>query len=859
MGCADVASERIGRIRSRYLGGLPVISIDRAKFYTESWRATEAGGLPAGVRVALAMKNVYENMRMNVDSDDHIAGTWTENFSGIPIDIERGLFNGVLEIELEKKDMLLFQLKSGIKMASFMLRKYDPATLYKNVRRATASGVAMPAMGLETISERRVNPCRIREKDKAVLQRDLLPYWKGKTVADMLVRDLTRAKVMDREVREFTESLSAPPSRPDTIISYAAAIGTWQGHLILDHDTPLKKGLHAMRQDILDCMENCQAEDQERMDFLRSAETAIDGVIIYARRLDEKIRNELSSVSDAAQRKTLGQMLSVCEKVPLFPAESFREAVQSYWTVKTAVELAVPFNVHAPGRLDQYLFEYYERDIASGAITREDARELLEELFLKIMSHNMRPNSNFSGEFSQRYEGSEPVTLGGVARDGKDAVNELTYVMLEAAERSCASLNFVVRINAVSPEMLLETVAGMHYRGVSSVSIMNDEVSIRAMEKRGFTSEDARDYAITGCVDMVAPGKTGGESFSAVLLCRVLDATLRNGDTRTLLGDLKGVGLKTGNPERFKTFEQFINAYIAQAAHMMKKIAGATHVRDALYAEYMPSPHISAFMKGCVENGKDVTRGGAMYNIEGILFMSSIANVVDSLYVIKKLIFDGRRFNFSQLMAAVDDDFKGHERILDAINSLEGKWGNGDPESDAIAREVTTRLFEETYKYETYKGGIFAPFINSMTAHTFDGRISMATPDGRRAGRPYASSCNPYNVERRGLTGVLRSVAALDFEHVLGCAVNVRLHPSSIGKTSEAREKWLSLIRTYFALGGEQLQPTVVSTKTLRAAQMNPSDYGNVIVKVGGYSAYFVDLGREIQNEIISRTEHSVS
>jgi formate C-acetyltransferase len=190
--------------------------------------------------------------------------------------------------------------------------------------------------------------------------------------------------------------------------------------------------------------------------------------------------------------------------------------------------------------------------------------------------------------------------------------------------------------------------------------------------------------------------------------------------------------------------------------------------------------------------------------------------------------------------------------------NVEGKWGNGNPESDNLAREITSRMFKETYKYKTYKGGFVAPFINSMTTHTYEGRISIATPDGRFAGRPFAASCNPYNVEKHGPTGVLRSVSALEYEHVMGCAVNIRMHPSGIGTSEEGKKKWISLIKTYFSLGGEQLQPTVVSKEVLRAAQKNPDNYKNVIVKVGGYSAYFVDLGKEIQDEIISRTEHKM-
>jgi pyruvate-formate lyase len=851
----DYASDRIKLFRRRYLEEMPVISIERARYYTENWRQMEGDGLPLGVRVALAMRHVYEHMAHYVDPDDRIAGTWTEHFLGIPIDIERGLFNGVFEVELKKRSMFWHGLKSGLGFAAYKTRREGVLALYRTLEHSKKIGAAMPALGTDTMDRRKVNPYRIADPDRDILLRELLPYWKGKTIADRLKQCFRESDIYEGEFGDFIQAVPRGTASNDAVISTGAALGVWQGHLVLDHVTPIQKGLLAMRADVAAAVAGTAVPEERH--FLESVDIALEGVAIYARRLAEKLEAESRNASDPERKATLAQMSALARKVPLYPAESFREAVQSYWTVKTAVELAIPFNVHAPGRLDQVFYPYYRADIERGRITRDEARELLEELFLKVMSHNLRPYSNASSAFSQRYEGSEPVTLGGLTEDGEDATNDLTYVMLEAADRSKASLNFAVRIHERSPDALLMAIAALHYHGVSSVSLMNDAVCMRALQKRGFTERDARNYAITGCVDACAPGKTGGEGFSSLLLCRTLDMALRNGDSQTLLGLIKDVGLKTGDPDTFATFDQFLDAFLQQGRFMLRKIVEASTMRDRLYAEHLPAPFISAFMQGCLQSKRDVTRGGAVYDCEGILFMTSIANTVDSLYVIKKLIFERKAFTFAELLAAIDNNFSnGHGRIHKAIVQLEGKWGNGNPESDELARRVTSALFEETYRYETYKGGFYAPFINSMTTHTYDGRISIATPDGRLAGKPFAASCNPYNVEAHGPTGVLRSVAALDFEHVLGSAVNIRMHPSGIGQSEEARRKWIALWRTYFDLGGEQLQPTVVSTEVLRAAQRDPESYRNVIVKVGGYSAYFVDLGREIQDEIISRTEH---
>jgi len=581
--------------------------------------------------------------------------------------------------------------------------------------------------------------------------------------------------------------------------------------------------------------------------------------LTYARRLAEKVKEELNKTSNGERKKVLSEMYETCKRIPNSPPTTFRKAVQTFWIVKNTVDLAIPFNVHGPGRLDQLLYPFYYSDIKKGLITREEARELLEELVLNIMSHNIRPYSNAVSDFSQRFEGSEPVTIGGLNEEGEDATNDLTYLILEAADRSKASLNFAVRFHDKTPEELYMKVAELQSNGYSSLSVLNDNICIEALKKRGIKERDANAFSITGCVDMCSPGKTGGIGFSALLLCRTLDMTLRNGNCLTIGGLVKDVGLKTGDPDNFKTFNDFLDALYRQSDFVLKQIVKATEIRDRLFAKYFPAPFISAFMQGCFKRKTDVTKGGAFYNAEGILLMNSIANLVDSLFTIKKLIFEQKKFTFKELLEATDHNFMNKYRhIRKLIMDLEGKWGNGNAECDKLALEVTKHIFEETYKYKTYKGGVFAPFIISMTSHTYDGRIGFATADGRLAGKPFAASCNPYNVEKNGPTGVMRSVAALDFQQVCGCAVNIRMHPSGLGKTEEARKKWIALLKTYFTLGGQQLQPTVVSTEVLKAAQENPEPYRNIVVKVGGYSAYFTDLGKEIQDEVISRTEHRV-
>jgi len=848
--------DRISRMRERYQKGPAYLSIARAKYFTESWKQTEQRGIPLPVRVALAMKNVYENMTHYLDPDDRIAGYWTEFFLGVPIDIERGVFNQVLEVELDKKSLVYFRISSLLKSLAYLLGQGALLDFWKNQKIMRSAGSSPLNLGFDTMPERKINPYQIDPEDKTILRKELLPYWKGRTIVDRLEKALLDQGLYSKNMHKLVLALPANTSRQVLMVSTAATIASYQGHVILDYERVLKKGLTGIRAEVEEQRNGNGSLPVEERDFLDSLLISLEGVGIFSQRLAQRIEQEIKQERDPGRKAELEVMHDNCIKVPLEPAETFAQAVQSIWTVKTAVELAHPVNLHCFGRLDQILFPYYQKDLALGRITREQARELLEELLLKVMSQNIRPESNILANFYHRYLGSTPVTLGGLTPEGKDGTNELTYLFLEAASRSKAITNISIRVHPGTPDALLHKLAEELHNGTSSYALFNDQVNIQAMKNRGFAEADARDYAVMGCVEMTCPGKTGSMSANALLLSRLLDLTLRNGDSRLLAAFIRDEGLKTGDPDSFGSFDELLAALQKQGKHLIKKIVDASNLRDRLFAELMPAPYISAFIDGCLEKKKDVTRGGGKYDLSGISMINSIANLTDSLYVLKKLVFEQKKYTVKELLEAVDHNFIGHEQLYREIKNLAGKWGNGNPETDLLARSVMQALFQETYNHRSFKGGPFVVYVISMTTHTIDGRLSIASPDGRKAATPYAASCNPYNVERAGVTAVLRSVAALPFQHVMGCAVNVKFHPSGIGENQEARAKWVSLIKTYFQLGGAQLQPTVASAEMLKCAQKDPDSYRDLIVKVGGYSTYFVDLGREIQEEVIARTEH---
>ena len=849
-------SLRIARIQQRYQSGPARISVERARLYTVGWRETEGQGLPPTIRVATAMKRVYQGMTHHLDTDDRIAGHWTENFLGVPVDIERGVFNLVFEKELTLSSLARARARSAVGGLSYMLRRGGLMEFLRNQRVARSAGASPLNMSLQTMSDRRINPYQIDDDDRRELVGELLPWWRGRTLVDRLEEKLAGSDLYSQDMHEFVIALPGNTSRQVMLLSTCATISTIQGHVILDHRGVLEKGLTGMRAEVAEKLAAERDETGPTAVFLRSIELSLEGIEIFCHRLAERIEGELSRTTTRTRREPLERLLETCRRVPLRPARTFTEAVQALWTVKTAVELAHPVNLHCFGRLDQILAPYYRADLAAGRLEPAQARELLEELLLKVMSQNVRPESNLLANFYHRFLGSAPVTVGGLRPDGTDGTNEVTHLIVQAAFRSRAVTNISVRVNSQTPDALLQEVGSLLKQGASCFSLFNDEVNIEAMRRRGFAEADARDYAIMGCVEAISPGRTGAMSAGALLLSRLLDLTLRNGDSAMMAGTIRREGLPTGTADSFASFDDLLAAFCRQAAWFIEKLVAGSNVKDRLYEEHLPAPHISSFIEGCLENGRDVTAGGARYDLSGISMINSIANLVDSLVVIKRLVYEEGELTLAELLEAVDRNFEGREELLARIRRLQGKWGNGDPETDRLARQVMQGLLDETHRHRNHRGGPFVVYVISMITHTLDGRLSVAGPDGRAAASPFAASCNPYNVERAGVTAALRSVAALPFEEIMGCAVNVRLHPTALGETAETMAKWVSLVRTYFKLGGSQLQPTVVSTETLRAAQRDPDRHRELMVKVGGYSTYFVDLGPEIQEEVIARTEH---
>ena len=849
-------SARLNNLRRRYQETITSVSIERAQYYTDMWKKTEGKNLSIHERTATCMKHVLSNITVFLDPDDQIAGNWTEYFLGIPIDIEKGMYNSTFEYELKTSTLIRTQVRSAFGLLLFTVKNRRIVHFIRNMYKCRTAGVKLPNLGLATIDKRKINPYRLAEKDKKTLLRKLLPFWKGKSLIDTIVEKLDENGAFAGETKPCIHSIPSSFTGGYAILSPNTILATVQGNVVIDNTTYLKKGIAAMKEEVLDRISQGKLKT-EQSGFLHSLVITYDSILVFTRRLAGITEEKLTDERDPTRRKNLKRILDALVKVPAYPAETLFEAIQAYWLVKIAVELSLPFNGHGMGRLDQIFYPYYKRDTENGTISRAEARELFEEMLIKNMSFNVKPFPNFMNDFYHRFCGMESVTIGGIDASGSDVTNELTYIIVEAAYRSKTVNNIIIRLHENTPDRFFRLIADVLYNKVSNISFQNDELCISSMQHAGYTQEDARSYSAIVCANFCTAGKGGGSGCSSISLSNLLDTVLRNGDNVTMMGRIGNTGIRTGSADSFKSFDEFLGALERQIAFSLDLLRKGVETRDAVFSSRLPSPFISAFSPSTLTKLRDTTSGGDEYRIEFVLLGTSVANFIDSLFAVKKLVFEEKAFTLNELVSAIDNNFRGYEEIHGKIMRLRPKWGNGDPEIDLFAREIVRSCTDAVRSVKCSNGRSFVPSIGGGMTHTLAGRFGMATPDGRKAGRPYAAGCSPYNVESNGPTGVLRSIAQLDLRHLMECTVNLKFHPSLIGKNTETRDKWITLIKTYFKMGGMQLQPTVISSGDLKAAQRNPAEYRDLVVKVGGFSVYFTEIGWELQNEIISRTEHA--
>ncbi len=674
------------------------------------------------------------------------------------------------------------------------------------------------------------------------LHRDLIiPHWSGRTLRDLIFREMTPEWKAAYQAGVFTEFMEqrAP------------------GHTVLD-DKIYKRGFLDFIAEIQDTLESLDflndPEAYSKQEELRAMEIAAEALILYAERHALKARELAEAEENPQRREELLRIAQVCEHVPAHPPRDFWEAVQAYWFVHVGVITELnTWDAFNPGHLDQHLEPFYRRGLEKGTLTRESAEELLQCLWVKFNNHPAPPKVGITAEESATYTDFAQINTGGLRSDGSDGVSEMTFLLLDVIEEMrLLQPSSSVQLSKKNPDRFLKRAGRIIATGFGQPSIFNSDLIVQELVRQGKSVEDAREGGSSGCVEVGAFGKENYNLTGYFNLPKVLELTLNRGmDPRT--GER--VGIDAGDPLSWETFEDLMGAFRTQLLHLIEVKIRGNNTIERLWAQYLPTPFLSLLIDDCIRKGKDYHDGGARYNtsyIQGV----GLGTITDALTALKCHVFEKKTFSMGELLAALSADFEGGEKLRLMLLERTPKYGNDDDYADDVMREVFEAYFQAVEGRPNTKGGTYQINLLPTTVHVYFGSVVQATPDGRKAGRPLSEGISPVQgMDRKGPTAVLRSAGKMDHARTGGTLLNQKLTPGLL-ETEIGMDKWVHLVRSYFRMDGHHIQFNVVDADTLRAAQENPDEHRDLIVRVAGYSDYFCDLGKTLQDEIIARTEH---
>jgi len=711
-------------------------------------------------------------------------------------------------------------------------------------------GYLYPEFNAEWQDELRLLPTResskfaIEPEDLRIILEDV-KYWEGKSMQDHaypLWRERWGDLVEKGMEARLTIDIRAVP----------------QGRQAVDYPKVLKKGLKGIIEEAEIKYEKSPEdsyEDVKKKFFWNSVIIACQAVINFAHRYAKLAQEMANKERNATRKKELERITEICQWVPMNPARNFYEALQSFWLVHLALEIENNSWGYSPGRFDQYMYPYYKKDMEEGILTQEEAFELLGCLWIKFSE--MELVQNIANAHITQGSLYQNITIGGQTEDGRDATNALSYLILDVTKAlKLPQPTISVRyFNGLKEEFLLKA-AELNSTGGGMPAWFNDNYAMVTLPYYGIPLREARNYAPIGCVEMGIPTSSAlllGTGFVSLPKC--LELTLYDG-----IDPFTGhkLGPSTGNPEKFKDFNELFEAFKKQVDFATEWIVDASiKSLDALAPDFVPTPFNSALMNDCIELGKDITQGGVRYRNFFACFAIGFITTANSLTAMKKVVFEDKKIKMGELLDALKENFEGKEEIRQILMEAP-KYGNDDDYADDMARKLFRFTNETIAKHKNPWGDPLAPAYLGITAHYFHGATVGATPDGRKAYTPFADgSLSAYpGTDKNGPTAVIKSATKADTIPALCTLFNLKFHPLAL-KGRESLRKLLALIKTYFDLYGWHIQFNVVDRQTLLEAKKNPDNYRDLLVRVAGFSVYFVELAPSVQDEIISRTEHS--
>ena len=694
----------------------------------------------------------------------------------------------------------------------------------------------------QVINDREKTSFKVTPEAKETQRDEIIPYWKDRAIRTKIFKEMTKEWKDSYEAGIFTEFMEqrAP------------------GHTVADGKI-YKKGFADFKEDInealtkLDFMNDPKAYDKQ--EELKAMSICCDGIMILAKRYAEKA-NELALEEKNIERKSeLKKIAEVCLHVPAHAPRNFWEAIQAYWFVHVSVisELNT-WDSFNPGRLDQHLYPFYKKDIEDGTLTEDKAYELLECFWIKFNNQPAPPKVGITLAESATYTDFANINLGGLKVDGSDGVNDVTYMILNVIDdMTLLQPSTNIQLSKKNPDKFLKRALKIVRKGWGQPSIFNADSVIEEMIREGKSIEDARCGGTSGCVETGCFGKEAYILTGYMNLVKILEITMHNGlDIRTG----KKIGIETGDPRNFKSFEELMDAFKKQLHYFIDIKIKGNNVIEKLYASLIPCPFLSITVSDCIANGQDYNAGGARYNtryIQGV----GIGTITDSLSSIKYHVFDNKELTMDMMIKIIDSNYDGYENYRQKFLNNTPKYGNDNDYADNIMKEVFNMYYNEVNGRPTAAGGTYRIDMLPTTCHVYFGSVVGATPDGRLAYKPLSEGISPVQgADKLGPTAVLKSAAKMDHLRTGGTLLNQKFTPKLL-EGDEGIDNLAHLIRGYFKLDGHHIQFNVVSAATLRAAQNSPEKYKNLIVRVAGYSDYFCDLNRDLQDEIISRTENT--
>lgn len=784
-------SNRVQRIKNDYNQAEPSICIERAVAFTQSHQ--ETGGEALIIRRAKAFKKACEQIPVIIFQDELLVGTPGK-------ERRSGCINPEVSWRWVEQEMDRFEIRDQ-------------------------------------------DPYQITPQQKKILEDEIFPYWRGQSLEEAYL-----ARLPEETARVVVDT---------GVVDNDSKWRAYVGEITPDYEDVIFKdgfsGIIEKAQSQLDKLEQISPENIDKIHFYEATIITSEALIRFGERYAEKAEKLAQEESDPERKAELLKIAENCRWVPANPPRTFWEAMQMVWFVQVGrviAENAVALNL---GRFDQYMLPYYQRDLQEGILTREQAQELIECLWIKLSEWIWAISSNTARYFAG-YCAFQNLTVGGKKKDGTDGTNDLSYKCLRAtASVRTHQPGLSVRIHPDCPEDFLLEVCRLIRLGTGFPAVHSDRVGAAMLLAAGLSPADARDWSNCGCV--VPHFRKVGEWTSAanINLASALEFSLNNGCGR--LDDVVR-GLRTGDPASFKTFEQFKETYYAQLSYLIKQAVVATVIAQDVHAEMAPRPFMSTLVDGCIEKGRDLSKGGAFYNIGPVLTGIGVADVANSFAVIKKLVYEDKVITLKELCQALDHNWQGHEMIRSMALKCP-KYGNDDDDVDRFAIQVTDFYHQEIRKHEDWCGQPFNSAFMGISNYIPAGAAVGATPDGRLAGTPLTEGCSPHaGTDVTSPTATMKSVAKINHEsHSGGTLLNIKLSPDTL-KTDRDLSNLAAMMRAYFELGAFHVQFNVISPETLRDAQEHPENYQDLLVRVAGYSTRFVHLSKEVQEAIIERTTY---